>query len=537
MRIYHQIIFIIGTMLITIAGIAQTTDRVRVDGVISFISSQNCYVKFSSTEGLNIGDTLYQGAKSDSTGVVVLRYISTHSVAGEQLTAGKYTLAINQTLIGFARVKEAPKTDWGSTKQNSSLLSFVPAAVKSAPAAPDAFKISGRLSEQLASDFSKEKELEVQQFRTMLNFTAENLFIPKLSLTNYLMFAYREDDWQKVKTNPFDFIRVYDLALSYAVDSATKVWAGRHLNYRMANAGAIDGIQLESSYKSYIGGVVIGSRPSFANYGYDLKYFQYGGYIGRIDKYQDSREMENIFAFFNQTYKSKTDRRYAYFQHSNNLISNSYLFVSSEIDLYKQEAGAAKNSLTLTSLYTSFRYTPGRVVSFNLTYDARRNVIYYETYRTFVENLLNNELRQGLRANVYIRPLDRLNFGLNTGYRYQHSDNKPTRDYGSTVYYSGIPYLTVDFNGAATYLTGNYLKGYNWSAELNKIVERFYISAGYRQNNFSYLTSSYSYTQKSMYSYVSYSLSRLLTIAVNYEGIFDTGGKSNRIFIDITTRF
>lgn len=537
MKKYRQIVFILATLLMHFAGNAQTNNRVPVEGAISFISSQNCYVKFSSTEGFNVGDTLYIGAKSDSTGAVVLRYISTHSVAGEQLAANKFTLSVNQKLIGYVRVKPSVKTEEANVKSTSSLLSFVPQVSKSAPLDPNAFKISGRLSEQLASDFSKETELEVQQFRTMLNFTAENLFIPKLSYTNYLMFAYREDDWQKVKTNPFDYLRVYELALSYAVDTATKVWAGRHLNYRMANAGAIDGIQVETSYGPYIGGAVVGSRPSFGDYGYDLKYFQYGGYIGRLDNYADYKEMENVFAFFNQTYQSKTDRRYIYLQHSNNLIPNSYLFVSSEIDIYKQEAGAAKNSFTLTSLYTSLRYNPGRVVSLNLTYDARRNVIYYETYRTFLENLLNNELRQGMRLNVYIRPTNSLNIGLNSGYRYQQSDNRPTKDYGSTFYYAGIPYLTTDINASGTYLTGNYLKGYSWNAEMNRIIEKFYISAGYRQNNFTYLSSSYSYTQKSIYSYISYSLSRLLTLAVNYEGIFDTGAKTNRIFIDITTRF
>ncbi len=530
-------LLILESLLLNSVSLAQSTGLTSIEGTISFISSQNCYVKFSSTEGLQVGDTLCIGQKSDSTGAVVLRYISTHSVAGEQVASQKHTLEVNQKLVGYVSRKQEKVERIENTPKSSSLLSFVPSEVKAEKKDPYAFKISGRLSEQLASDFAQEKELEVQQFRTMLNFTAENIFTPKLNFVNYLMYSYREDDWARVKTSPFDFIRVYDLAFSYQCDSSTSIWAGRHLNYRMANAGAIDGLQIESSYKSFIGGAVIGSRPSFADYGYDIKYFQYGFYVGKVDHYADYKEMENIFAFFNQTYQMKTDRRFIYLQHSNNLIPNGYIFASSELDLYKREAGVGKTSLTLTSLYTSFRYTPGRVVSMNITYDARRNVIYYESYRTFLENLLDNELRQGLRANVYIRPLNSLNIGLNSGYRYQQSSNKPTKDYGSTIYYAGIPYLTTDINAAGTYLTGDYLKGYNWNVEMNKIIDRLYISAGYRQNNFTYISSSYLYIQKSIYSYISYSLSRLLTVAVNYEGLFQKDNKSNRFFIDITTRF
>ena len=516
----------------------QDTYRAAVEGAISFISSQNCYVKFESTEGFAVGDTLYSIQKADTIGVIVLKFISTHSVAGEQVDSKKYVLTVGQKLTAFPIIAVSEKPATIAAKPKSALLSANEAATKSKVVDPDAFKITGRLSEQLASDFSKETEFEVQQFRTSLNFTIDNLFIPKLGFTNYLMYSYREDDWAQVKNSPFDYLRVYDLAFSYKFDSTSVLWVGRHLNYRTANAGTIDGLQFETSYKSYVGGLIIGSRPSFSDFGFDANYFQYGGYIGRIDHYPDYHDMENTIAFFNQTFKMNTDRRFMYLQHTNNIIASTNVFVSSEIELFKRVHEVSETTFSLSSIYASIRYAPIRELSFNLTYDARKNVIYYETFKSFIDNLLENELRQGVRMNVYVRPTTSITIGLNSGYRHQKSDNKPAKDYGTSFYYSNLPWLTTDLNLYGTYLTGSYLEGYSGSAEMNKIIAaKLYVSAGFRTNNYTYINSSFKYVQNSIFSYISYSLSRLLTIAVNYEGLFESSGNTNRVFIDVTTRF
>ena len=49
--------------------------------------------------------------------------------------------------------------------------------------------------------------------------------------------------------------------------------------------------------------------------------------------------MENTFSVFEQTNNTKTDRRFAYLQHSNTILTNTNLFASAEVDLYKRELG------------------------------------------------------------------------------------------------------------------------------------------------------------------------------------------------------
>ena len=56
--------------------------------------------------------------------------------------------------------------------------------------------------------------------------------------------------------------REYNIKLNKKV----KVWVGRKINARLANAGAIDGAQVELKLKSFSAGLVGGSRPDYINY-------------------------------------------------------------------------------------------------------------------------------------------------------------------------------------------------------------------------------------------------------------------------------
>ncbi len=56
-----------------------------IEGVVSFQSSQNVYVKFSSTIGIEKGDTLFVNSNGKYTPVMVVDFISSLSCAGTPL--------------------------------------------------------------------------------------------------------------------------------------------------------------------------------------------------------------------------------------------------------------------------------------------------------------------------------------------------------------------------------------------------------------------------------------------------------------------
>ncbi|MBK7230145.1 MAG: hypothetical protein IPH97_15035 [Ignavibacteriales bacterium] len=238
-------------------------------------------------------------------------------------------------------------------------------------------------------------------------------------------------------------LKLYDLNLNYQFNESTQFWFGRYLNRKISNISIVDGLQFEKAFSFLTAGVVIGSRPNFTDFGLNTKLFEYGIYLNRVDTLGNGI-MENTFSLFQQTNNLITDRRFAYLQHTNNIISNIYLFASTEVDLYKR-AGVEKDDFSLTSLYLSARYAPVREFSLNLSYDARKNVYYYETFKSLSDSVLENETRQGFRVRSVIRPFSNLSIGLQYGYRHSKSDVKPSENYGGNISYSMIPIIQSSF--------------------------------------------------------------------------------------------
>ncbi len=516
---------------------AQHKGGAAVEGKITFISSQNFYVQFESTEGLQTGDTLYVVEKTDTLPGIIIRYLSTRSLAGEKVGKHDAPFTVGQKFIAFPRAKaeEKPVEPTSGLKPRTFLRG---ATGTKESAHPDEMKWQGRVSLLSASDFTSGAGNESQRWRGSVNLTADNFFVPKLSLTNYMLLSFSGSEWKTVKKSPFNNARVYDLALSYRIDSVSTIWGGRHLNYRMANAGTVDGLQFETSVNSFMLGVVVGSRPSITDNGVDLNLLQVGGYAARIDRNSDGVGMENTLAFLNQTYKSKTDRRFLYLQHSNNFLTKTDIFVSSEVDLYKVESGTGKSALDLTSVYSSVRYTPIRELSLSLSYDARRNVVYYETYKTYLDSLFSNDLLKGLRWNVTCQPFGRVSIGLNGSLQSQMKDSRPSQNYGMFAYFSGLPWIGTDATLNATTLTGSYLKGMTGSLELSKnVLEDMYASIGYRTFQYEYSSSGTKYVQNVLFGNVSFALLHSVMLSLNYEGVYEKSGNGNRLYIDLTKRF
>ena len=143
---------------------------------------------------------------------------------------------------------------------------------------------------------------------------------------------------------------------------------------------------------------------------------------------------ESSLAFMEQMNNWKTDRRFLYFQHSNTLVKNLNLFTTLEADLYQlvkdsQNNETYQNKFSLTGLYVSLSYRPTGKLSLSGSYDARKNVMYYETYKTYVDRILEDELRQGFRLQASYRITRDLTFGLQSGYRFLKSDPAPSRNF------------------------------------------------------------------------------------------------------------
>ena len=317
---------------------ANSFEKIEKEGIVTYKSSQNVYVKFENTDGISPGDSLFQKANNKFVPAIIVRFISTKSVAGEvlndiDLKPGEKLYAVIEKEI---REEVAEQND--VIQQTVIPVSQEVTGKNKTPgkSKPGESELSGRFSIQSYSNISNSQYFaDNQRWRYSFDFNARNIGGSGLSFSNYVTFAYRADRWAGISDNFGRSLRVYDVALNYDFSKKTSLWLGRHLNRKISNISSVDGLQFETGLKENFIGIVAGSRPNFTDLGFNFKLFEYGIYLGREDSLS-SGYMSNTLAFFEQTNDFKTDRRFLYFQHANSIIPNTNIFVSTEVDMFKQ---------------------------------------------------------------------------------------------------------------------------------------------------------------------------------------------------------
>lgn len=539
-RMFKNIV--IMSLLLIASVIAESSDRVEIfEGTVSYISSQNIYVKFINTEGIEVGDTLFVKNKNNYEPAIKVEHKSSNSCAGSPITNKK--IEINTSVYAFIKIEQ--EEDEQLTTDRTLVLSVTdPAPVVAAETVVTKTSLepvstfNGKFFVQSYSNFSNNPTAyDYQRWRYTFSLNAGHIGNSSFSYSHYISFAYRADKWSEVSNDFLNILRVYDLAVKYNFTERTHTWFGRHLNNKISNISSIDGLQFETGVDEWSFGAAVGSRPDFDNMNFNPELFEYGAYINRSDLVAFG-DMQNTLGYFEQTNDFKTDRRFLYFQHSNSAIENIRIFLSTEADLYKKEMGEGKTEFSLTSLYTSINIRPSDFLSLFLSYDARKNVIYYETFKTLIDSIIENETRQGFRTRVTVKPIRNLYLGADYGYRYRRGDLRPTNNYGGYITYSRIPGIETSATVSFNQLNSSYIEGNIWSANLNRpIVYGIDIMLGYRYTNYKFRSGIEDLIQNSASINLNTYLLKPVLLNFTYEGIFEKTRTSGRFLANLTYRF
>ena len=518
---------------------AQTDKDSIFSGRINYQTSENIYVNFESTKGIQKGDTLFFKKRQKFIPGLIVNYISSKTIAGKSI--GNIKLSVGDEVIALIKiepVRQAALTDnevpeirkvgeepKSFNKTNNLLKQTEP-------------KLNGRITMQSYSNFSNStNRFSYQRWRYTFRLYAMNIGKSKLSYTQYINFAYRSDQWKDINSNLGNSIRIYDLAFKYDFSQSTNLWFGRHINQKVSNLSSVDGLQFETRISSFSTGVIVGSRPDFSNMGFNTKLFEYGVYINRFDSL-GQRGIENSLGYFEQTNDSKTDRKFLYFQHINSTIKNIRIFLSTEIDLYKNIPGKSKSDFSLTSMFVSTNLRPSKYFTLYLSYDARKNVIYYETFKNFIDSVFENETRQGFNSRITIKPVNNLYLGMSYGYRYRKGDPKPSNNYGGYLTYSRIPLVETGVTLSYNNLSSTYIKGGIIGARLYKDFDwGFGISADYSNTRYQFTQDIEDVVQQSLSFNINTILLNPVYLNIIYEGIFQEVLTSGRILFDVSYRF
>lgn len=510
-----------------------------LEGEVSYKSSQNTYVKFLSTENISIGDTLFIQQESGLTPVLVVNNKSSVSVIAKSI--GSISLQKGDKIIANLPDKKEIIEDVVLTKDPDYITEI---GEEVAPVKPlkqptnQQEKIRGKLSVSSYSNLSSSSDNSNTRMRYGFSMDAKNINNSKISAETNIRFSHNSGEWDEVKDDVFNALKIYNLALRYDANESTSIWLGRKINQKVSNVGAIDGVQVEKRFGNFSLGAIAGSRPDYENYSFNFDLMQFGGYLEhRINNQVGS--MQNTISFFEQKYNSNTDRRFAYYQHSNSLLKNLFFFASFEVDLYKLEDEKSKNTFDLTSMYLSMRYRISKQLSISGSFDRRKNVIYYETFKSLAFQILENETRQGIRFRVNYRPTNRLSFGGKIGFRSRKAELEDSKNYYAYVSYRNIPGINSNATLSTAILQTHYLDGMVYRLRLSRDLIPGKLFAGL---NYSYVDYQYKYNNSELLQHIgevnlSWRINKKFSLSANYEGTFESEQNSSRLYLNLIKRF
>lgn len=509
-------------------------------GVVSYITGQNVYVKFTNTQGIENGDTLFVSKNEEMIPALVVLNHSTMSCLCNNI--GQSVFKEGDQLVAISRgekngVGESTNKGYNTIEQDvneQALLSVNQRKLRNS----EKSKFAGSLSLSSYSNFANSNGSDSHRFRYKLSMNADHISNSKLSAETYISFTHKAGEWDRVKSNLNDALKIYALALKYDFNKSTSLWVGRRINSKIANVGAVDGIQFQKQWNSLYAGAVVGTRPDYMDYGYNADLLEYGAYIGHHSKFTNGFAQSSL-AFFEQRNMGNVDRRFAYFQHSNSVLKNLVLFSSVETDLYKLKDGVPTNELSLTGLYLSLSYRASRKLSLFTSYDNRKNVIYYETFRNYADEVLQQVSRQGLRFRVTYRPMKYLNLGCSAGTRYAKEDPRPNNTYAANATYTRVPLINASLTISGNLMQTSYLDGKTIGGRISKnlLNNKLYTSLNYRWVKFDYVNISSQLKQHTSELDLSYYFNKKLYLSVNYEVTFQDVSNYHRLYLNLRKKF
>jgi hypothetical protein len=522
-----------------ITGLKGQTVTENLVGKVSFVSSQNIYVKFKSCEGISAGDTLYIPAGDSLVPALIVNSLSSVSCLCSSLS--DHPVPVDHVIIARIRTDKpdteniAPVVIADASRQQETKSDSVNRENKTAEKKQ---KVWGNISLNSYTDFSDTDVPDIQRFRYTLSLNAPKIGGSRFSFESYVSFRHKAGEWNEVQNDLFNALKIYNLAIRYDLNETTSFSLGRRINTRIASMGATDGIQFEKSINNFTVGVLAGSRPDYQNYSFNPKLFQYGAYLAYSTK-SPGKRTESSIAYVEQTNDFKTDRRFIYFQHSNNLIKNLNFFSTVEMDLFSIVNDVPQSTFDLSGLYLSLSYRISGKLSFSGSYDARKNVVYYETYKTYTDRILEEGMRQGYRLSCNWRILGNMAVGVHAGYRFLKSDPFPSRSLSGYYTYSNIGGLNFSATLSGTYLETSHINSSIAGLSLLKDFAggKFQSGIGYRLVDNRIPENEIDLLQHIGELNLYWHVFEKLSFSANYEGTFEQNNTFQRIYIQLRKSF
>jgi hypothetical protein len=290
--------------------------------------------------------------------------------------------------------------------------------------------------------------------------------------------------------------------------------------------------------------MIAGSRPNYPDYGVNFSLIQIGAYVAQENTTRNGY-IQTTLGYIQQTNAGKTDRQVIYLQHANSVIRNLSFFGSVEVDLYNKVLNPEDstlmrdNSPKISNLYLSLSYRLKRKLNLSVSYSALQNVIYYETYKSFLDELLNSAVLQGYQFQAAYHPITRIVIGASAGYRFQKEDPRPTKNIYSYFTYSQIPAINISSTVSFTWLETAYTSGKIYGIGISKDFFAGKLTAGlkYFYVDYKFFNDIPNLPQHVAEANLTWRIIRRLAFSAYYEGTFEPNDQFNRIYLQLNLGF
>ncbi len=516
-------------LLVGICALAQTDP---ILGEVTFLTTQNVYVRFESTELVRIGDSLFISGRE----------------AACLLVTNKSTTSCVCQLLGDCNVEKGTAVTAYPQPESETQQPQAPVATVEAPLEKEEAtvridpmqlqEIRARVSASTYSTLAADRS-DRHRLMTRLMLNADHLDNGPVSVDLNANYRHILDDEATSSLARDNYLRVYGLSITYEASPTLTAVLGRNINSKFSSLGPIDGLQVEKQFGNHYAGAIVGFRPDIYDFGFNPNLLEYGGYYGIQTDGKNFRSQTTLGGI-EQRGRADVDRRYAYLQHTSTINSKFSLFASAELDLFRKVNSVTTTDPRLTNLFASARYRFSRGLNVSLSYDSRKRIIYYDTYRTELDRILDDDLaRQGIRARVNFRPGRYVFAGLSYARRFQADDqNKSDNYYGyltlsRTPFVGGRTTLTLNRNESG-YLTSN-IGGLRHSRSYfrDRLQTDFY----YRAVHSDYVNFGDPFLQHYAGADITYYLTRSLFFSITGEFATYEGQDNYRIYSRIVQRF
>jgi hypothetical protein len=488
---------IVAALLMSTAVFGQVSETI-LPGKVSYKSEKNVYVRFSSTALISQGDTLWFVKNGIYSPCLVVSAKS--SISCITTPINDCAIALNSELVFRSRIipkKEEVKVESKPKTTKDTLIKVAPKLKTDTSKNEITAKkyplqnINGRITTAYYGAFSNIDNSSRQSLTGRVSLNVDHIKNSSWSFETYLNYRQNILDVPVPEGYQTKFFRVYNLAMSYDAGKNVKLSIGRKINNRIASVGAIDGVQTEVKMGHFFAGGIAGFRPDIMDYGLNTNLLQVGLYGGHTITSKKTM-FETSLGIMEQRNASATDRRYLYLQHSNRLTERMNMFTSVELDLFEKVNGTSGTNPRLTSMYYSVNYQLSRKLSLMVSYDSRRNIIYYETFvGNEIDRLLAEDLsRQGLRARINYKLTKKIFTGISYSNRFQSDGLNKSDNYYGFITYSRLPWIKGSLNINANFNSSNYLSSKILATRYNRDIfkQKVNFSLYYRIIDYGYVT-------------------------------------------------